>query len=72
MNGEELEARCVKLFGKKHWKKTLAEKSGKDFTTIRRWRREGRPPRYVDILLDTVEQQRKLERITSGLAKQLK
>lgn len=72
MNGEELEARCVKLFGKKHWKKILAEKSGKDFTTIRRWRRDGRPPRYVDILLDAVEQQRKLERITSGLAKQLK
>jgi len=72
MNGEELEARCVKLFGKKHWKKTLAEKSGKDFTTIRRWRRDGRPPGYVDILLEAIEAKQKLDRITTTLTRQLR
>ena len=73
MTGEELETRCVKLFGKKHWKVALAGKSGRDSTTVRRWRRSVNPvPRFVEILLDTIEQQRKLERITSTLTKQLK
>jgi hypothetical protein len=73
MTNEELEVRCIKLFGKKHWKKILAEKSGRDFTTVRRWRRSVHPvPRFVEILLDTIEQQRRLERITSSLTKQLK
>lgn len=73
MTGEELEQRCIRLFGKKHWNKILAEKTERDFTTVRRWRRNIRPvPRIVEILLDTIEQQRKLERITSSLTKQLK
>lgn len=72
MTGPELEQRCIRLFGKKHWNKILAEASGRDFTTIRRWRKNKNPvPRYVGILLDTIEQQRKLERITSNLSKQL-
>lgn len=73
MTSEELAARCIKLFGKKHWKKTLAEKTGRDFTTIRRWARQKNPvPAYVTLLLDTIEKERKLERITSSLAKQLR
>lgn len=73
MNGEELATRCIKLFGKKHWKKILAEKSGRDFTTVRRWARSVNPvPRYIDLLLDNVETERKLARITSSLAKQLR
>jgi len=73
MTGEEMERRCIKLFGKKHWNKMLAEMSGRDFTTVRRWRRCAHPvPHYVEILLDTIEQQRKLERITSSLSKQLR
>lgn len=70
VNGEELTARCVKLFGKKQWKKALAEKSGKDLTTIRRWARGFTPvPFYVGIILENIEKQRALERITSGIAK---
>lgn len=73
MNGEELAARCIRLFGKKHWKKILAEESGRDFTTIRRWARNKNPvPQYVTLLLDTIEEKRKLARITSSLAKQLR
>lgn len=70
MTGSELEQRCIKMFGKKHWNKKLAELSGRDFTTVRRWRRSVSPiPRYVGILLDTYEKQKKLERITSSLQK---
>lgn len=73
MTSEELAERCIKLFGKKHWKKNLAEISGRDFTTIRRWARSSNPvPRYVDLLLDTIEKERKLARITASLSKQLR
>jgi hypothetical protein len=73
MTSEELAERCIRLFGKKHWKKSLAEKTGRDFTTIRRWARaKNRVPPYVSMLLDTIEKERKLERITSRLAKQLR
>lgn len=73
MTSEELTARCVKLFGKAHWKKILAEKSGRDFTSVRRWARSVHPvPRYVEILLDNVETERKLARITANLTKQLR
>lgn len=73
MNGEELQKRCITLFGKKHWKKVLAEKCGKDFSTIWRWLASEKPiPRYVEIVLEAIEQQKKLERITSSLNKQLR
>lgn len=70
MTGDELTARCTKLFGKKQWKKVLAEKSGKDLTTIRRWARGFTPvPRYVGLFLENIERERALERITSRIAK---
>lgn len=73
MNGEELTARCVKLFGKAHWKKNLAERSDVDSTTVRRWARSAYPvPRYIEVLLDNIETERKLARITANLAKQLR
>jgi hypothetical protein len=73
MTAQELEDRCIRLFGKKHWKKKLAELCGRDFTTVWRWGKERRPvPRYIETILDTAELQRKLEKITSSLSKQLK
>lgn len=73
MTGEELEVRCIKLFGKKHWEKILAEKTGRVFSTIWRWRRNERPvPRFVEILLETIESKNKLDRIKVDLARKLK
>lgn len=70
MTAEDLNARGTKLFGLKQWKKTLAEKTGKDITSIRNWARGAQPvPRYVDTLFDALEKLREMERITSRLAK---
>lgn len=70
MRPEDINARGTKLFGKKEWKKILAEKLGTDITTTRRWARGTIPiPRYVDTLFDALEKLREMERITSRLAK---
>lgn len=73
MTQQELETRCVKLFGKKHWKSNLAKIAARDFTTVRRWCRGVSPvPRHVEVLLDAIETQRRFERLSSAITKQLK
>ena len=73
MTPDELVKAAVKIYGKKHWVKFLAEKLGKDQTTVRRWKRGAIAiPGYVSLLLENIEKERKLEKLTSKLARQLR
>lgn len=70
MTIDQLRDRCVKLFGKRGWKKTLAREIKRDESTIRRWCAKLHPvPGYVGVVLDSIERQRKLDRITSRVAR---
>lgn len=70
MTVDDLRDRCIKLFGKRGWKKTLAREIKRDESTIRRWCAKSNPvPGYVGVVLDSIERQRRLDRLTRRVAK---
>lgn len=70
MTVDSLRDRCIKLFGKRGWKKQLAAEIRRDESTIRRWCQLRQPiPGYVDVVLMAIERQRKLDRITKKMSR---
>lgn len=67
MTGAELFARAIRYYGKRHWIAKFAEDIGKDRSSVYRWWKEDRVPKYVEKFFDTVEEKKRMARIAKQL-----
>lgn len=70
MTGAELYTRCHKLYGKRHWIIQLAEGIGKDRSSVYRWWKENRVPKYVETYLGAIEEKKRMARIAKQLVRE--
>lgn len=69
MTSAEFYTRCIKLYGKKHWIAQLSEAIGKDRSSVYRWWKEERVPRYVETFLSAVEEKKRMARLAKQIAR---
>lgn len=67
MNGIDLQNRAIRIYGKRHWIVRFAEDIGKDRSSVYRWWKQDRVPKYVEAFFDTKDEARRMAKIARQL-----
>lgn len=67
MKSIDIETRAIRIYGKRHWIARFAEDIGKDRSSVYRWWKDDRVPKYVGVFLDTKDEQRRMAKIARQL-----